>query len=250
MRGFTLSNEVAQKAVTARQAGNDYKILDENLGVVGSGDAWDESLADAVAATLGKRVDALSQDDKKVDVNTFDAYACEPIHRDLRLPPNLVASEGFWRWLAVEKFSDAIEARRSPRRVSAGLPASLGSYGIEARIYANRLAIIWFRANTVYDAGADDPYHLAKRPAHTDFWESAIIRHRYGWCNNLARVFVKFQYRDPASPKAHLHSTNNNGIRALYKRLQQLHATIAFEYLTDDQIWKILEEKSADLRKA
>ena len=246
MRGFTLSDGVAREAALARQEGNDYKILDGNLGVVGSGDAWDESLADAAAATLGKRVDALRQDDKKVDVNTFDAYACEPIHRDLRLPPNLVASEGFWRWLAVEKFSDAIEARHANR----GNPASLRSYGIEARIDANRLAIIWFRANTVYDADADDPYHLAKRLAHTDFWESAIIRHRYGWCNNLARVFVKFQYRDPASNKAYLHSGDNNGIRALYRMLQQLHATIAFEYLTDEQIWKILEEKSADLRKA
>ena len=246
MRGFTLSSEIAKKAALARQEGKDYKILDDQRGVVGSGEAWDESLADTAATILNDRVDALRRDGKRVDVNTFDAYACEPIHRDLRLPPNLVASEGFWRWLAVEKFSDAIEARHANR----GNPARLRNYGIEASIESNRLAIIWFRANTVYDAGADDPYHLAKRPAHTDFWESAIIRHRYGWCNNLARVFVKFQYRDPASNKAHLHSGDNNGVRALYRTLRQLQATIAFEYLTDDQIWKILEEKSADLRKA
>lgn len=250
MRGFTLSNDIAREAALARQEGKDYKILDENRGVVGSGEAWDEGLADTAATTLNNKVRVLCQNGEKVNVNTFDAYACEYIHSDLQLPPNLVASEGFWRWLAVEKFSEVIEARRSPRRVSAGLPASLRSYGIDAPIEANRLAIIWFRANTVYDADADDPYHLAKRPAHTDFWESAIIRHRYGWCGNLARGLVKFQYRDPSSSKAHLHSGDNNGIRALYRRLRQLQATIAFEYLTDDQILNILEEKSADLRRA
>ena len=246
MRGFTLSNSIAKEAVLARRAGNDYKILDENRGVVGSGEAWDEGLADDAAKTLSSRARALRRDGKNVDVNTFDAYACETIHSDLCLPPNLVASEGFWRWLAVEKFSEIIEARH----VNAGKPAHLRNYGIEYQVDANRLAIIWFRANTVYDRDAEDPYHLAKRPAHTDFWESAIIRHRYGWCNNLARVLVEFQYRDPSSNKAYLHSTNRNGIRALYRRLRQLHSTVSFEYLTDEQIWKILEEKSADLRKA
>ena len=246
MRAPTLSDIIAGEAARARREGRDYKILDGQRGVVGSGEAWDESLADAAATILSDRALALREDGERVDVNTFDAYACEFIHRGLRLPPNLVASEGFWRWLAVEKFAESIEARHA----NAGNPARLRNYGIEAPIEANRLAVIWFRANTVYDAGADDPYHLAKRPAHTDFWESAIIRHRYGWCNNLARGLVKFQYRDPSSNKAHLHSTDGNGIRALYRRLQQLHATIAFEYLTDDQIRRILEEKSADLRKA
>ncbi len=246
MKGFALSDSLAAEAASARQEGRDYKILDGQRGVVGSGDAWDESLADAAAVILSDRALALRQDGERVDVNTFDAYACEIIHRRLRLPPNLVASEGFWRWLAVEKFAESIEARHANR----GNPARLRNYGIDAPIEANRLAIIWFRANTVYDAGASDPYHLAKRTAHTDFWESAIIRHRYGWCNNLAKVLVRFQYRDPSSNKAHLHSTANDGIRALYRRLRQLHATIAFEYLTDDQIRRILEEKSADLRRA
>lgn len=246
MRGFTLSNDIAREAALARQAGNDYKILAENLGVAGSGDAWDESLADIAAKTLNDRVDVLRRNGEKVDVNTFDRHACETVHRDLCLPPNLVASEGFWRWLAVEKFADAIEARHA----NAGKPARLRNYGIDASVTANRLAIIWFRANMVYDCDAEDPYHLAKRRAHTDFWESAIIRHFYGWCGNLARVLVEFQYRDPSSNKAYLHSTDPNGIRALYRRLRQLHSTISFEYLSDDQIWKILEEKSADLRKA
>ena len=246
MRGFSISNDIAREAALARQAGNDYKILAENRVGVGSGEAWDEGLADAAATILNDRVYVLRQDRKRVDVNTFDRHACETIHRGLRLPPNLVASEGFWRWLAVEKFAKVIEARHA----NAGKPAHLRNYGIEAQVDANRLAIIWFRANMVYDQDAEDPYHLAKRPAHTDFWESAIIRHRYGWCNNLARVLVKFQYRDPSSNKAYLHSTHNSGIRALYKTLRQLHSTISFEYLTDEQIWKILEEKSADLRKA
>ena len=125
------------------------------------------------------------------------------------------------------------------------------NYGINASVTDNRIAIMWFRADMVYDPEAEDSYHLATRPAHTDFWESGIIRHRYAWSRNLARSLVRFQYRDPGigsgvSP----HSTHVEGIRELYKRLRRLHTTISFEYLGDDEINAILEQKCADLKRA
>ena len=102
----------------------------------------------------------------------------------------------------------------------------------------------------VYDPEAEDRYHLATRPAHTDFWESGIIRHRYAWSRNLARSLVRFQYRDTESDQAFLHSTHESGIRELYKRLRRLHTTVSFEYLSDDEIMTVLESKSTDLKRA
>ena len=244
MRGKTLSNEMARTAVETRRQGKPYKLLDSNLGGVGTGSPWDESGADRAADRLASLKDRLASDDVRLDVNSFDREACVILHHELNLSPNLVATDGFWRWLAVEKFANIVEAR------ARSVPAHLRNYGIDASVTDNRIAILWFRASMVYDHEADDPYHLAHRPAHTDFWESGIIRHRYAWSPNLARAFVDFQYRDPCSDKAYLHSMNENGIRELYKRLRRLHATVSFEFLSDNEIWAVLAEKSSDLQRA
>jgi hypothetical protein len=244
MRGKTLSHETARTAVEARRQGKPYKLLDSALGEVGADSRWDESRADRAADRLVSLKDKLAGDKLRLDVNTFDPAACIILHEELELPPNLVAADGFWRWLAVEKFSDIVEARSSSE------PAHLRNYGIDASVTDNRIAILWFRAHMVYDRDSLDSYHLARRPAHTDFWESGIIRHRYAWSPTLARALVAFQYRDPSSDKAYLHSTHANGIRELYKRLRKLHTTVSFEFLSDEEIWAVLEEKSSELQPA
>ena len=244
MKGKTLSNEKAKMAVEARRQGRAYKLLGTDLGEAGNGALWDESRADRVAKKLGQMKDELLRDGRSLDVNTFDKEACVILHRDLAVPPNLVADDGFWRYLAVEKLPDIVEARAH------GDSAHLRNYGIDASVTDNRIAILWFRADMVYDGESTDPYRLARQPAHTDFWESGIIRHRYAWSPNLARSLVRFQYRDPSSGQAFLHSTHSDGVRKLYKRLRRLHSTVSFEYLSDEDLLAILKEKSADLRCA
>ena len=248
MKCKTLSHERAKQAIEGRQNGAPLRLLDSEFETVGFGPWWDESRADRAADALRGIMHQAKERKKKLDVNTFDKDACAALHRELETPPNLAASDGFWRWLAVEKFGDLVEAR-SPKSRDSGsvLPRN---YGIHASVTDNRIAILWFRADMVYDPEAQDPYHLATRPAHTDFWESGIIRHRYAWSRNLARSLVRFQYRDPRSDQAFLHSTHEEGIRELYKRLRRLHTTVSFEYLTDDDIMTILKQKSADLRRA
>ena len=227
-----------------RRRGKPYKLLDSLLGEAGAGAPWDESRADSAVDRLVSLKDRLAVENVRLDVNSFDSEACVILHQELEIPPNLVAADGFWRWLAVEKFSEIVEARAHNQ------PAHLRNYGIDAAVTDNRIAILWFRANMVYDREVDDPYHLARRAAHTDFWESGIIRHRYAWSPNLARAFVDFQYPDPSSGKAYLHSTHEDGVRELYKRLRRLHTTVSFEYLSDDEIRSVLEEKSFDLHRA
>ncbi len=244
MRGKTLSSEKAKIAVEARQQGKDYKLLGADLVEVGDGDLWDDSRADGALQHLSQMKNKLLRHGKRLDVNSFDKDASVILHRELDLPPDLIAHDGFWRWLAVEKFSEIVEARAH------GESARLRNFGIDATVTANTIAILWFRADMVYDAQSSDPYRLASRPAHTDFWESGIIRHRYAWSRNLARSLVRFQYRDDSSAQAFLHSTDQNGIRELYKRLRRLHSTISFEYLSGEEVWAILEEKSTDLKRA
>ena len=244
MKGKTLSNEKARLAVEARQQERSYKLLSADFGEVGGGDLWDEASADRTATELEDTKEKLLGSKKRLDVNSFDSEASVVVHRWLDLPPNLIAEYGFWRWLAVEKFAEIVEAR-----ARTGV-AHLRNYGIDASVTDNRIAILWFRANMVYDEEATDPYHLSRQPAHTDFWESGIIRPRYAWSPRLARALVRFQYRDESSERAYLHSTHENGIRELYKRLRRLHSTISFEYLTDEDLMKLLEEKSVGLQRA
>ena len=244
MKGKTLSEQRAKLAVEARQQGNDYKLLRQDLGEVGNGTWWDESRADCAAEALIRIKDDLFAHGQRLDVNSFDRHASVILHRDLDLPPNLVADDGFWRWLAVENLWPIVEAR------AGGEWAHLRNYGIDASATDNRIAILWFRADMVYDEVSQDPYHLARQPAHTDFWESGIIRHRYAWSPNLARSLVRFQYRNASSAQAFLHSTDERGIRELYKRLRRLHSTVSFEYLNDQELQAILEEKSDGLTRA
>ena len=242
--GPALRNEVARRVISARQRGRDSRVLDSELDRVGRGEAWEPKNADLAVTKLADLKEELLADERS-DHNDqlFDRVACKILHQELNLSPNLAAADGFWRWLAVERFGDIVEARHSRRSAV----AALMNFGIDGPPTSNRLRILWLRADIVYDASDEDPYHLATRLSPTDFWESGIIRHRYGWSRNLARIMTRFQYPDPDSGVGRLHLTHENGVRMLYKRLKRMHSTIAFEYLEDSELLGILEARSADL---
>lgn len=251
-KGFapTLSDETARDTINARRAGKPRKLLAGDLGKIEVGNEWDVSFVDNACNGLRDLIETLAADGAKVDNFNFDRVACSLLHRELRLPPKLAASDGFWRWMAVEKAGDVIEKRmRNPAK---GLHAARANYGIGSRdISQNRLAILWLRADMLYEeVSADNPYHLAERFLHTDFFESGILRPRYGWCRNLARTLVRFQYPDKNSKRVRLHSTDRRGIRELYKKLRHLHSVYAFEFMTEPELWDVLEKNSRDLLQA
>ncbi len=252
-KGFapTLSDETARDTINARRAGKPRKLLAGDLGKIEVGNEWDVSFVDNACNGLRDLIETLAADGAKVDNFNFDRVACSLLHRELRLPPKLAASDGFWRWMAVEKAGDVIEKRmRNPAK---GLHAARANYGIGSRdISQNRLAILWLRADMLYEeVSADNPYHLAERFLHTDFFESGILRTRYGWCRNLARTLVRFQYPDRNNGKPRLRGgTNPHGIRALFKRLRHLHSVYAFEFMTGTELWDVLEKNSRDLLRA
>ena len=176
----------------------------------------------------------------------FDANVSVRFHRNARLDPNWSEDDNLWRWVAITKAPDLVERRHGGYDQS----AALGNFGLGAR-WDNLFRRLWFRAELSYDPDATDPYWLTKLGVR-DFWDSGIIRHRYGSARNLVKAFVKFQYPDPDNPTRGRwpmleKNDDSPGIRTLYRRLNRVHATVAFDVLSEDDCTSILTDLSRDL---
>lgn len=247
-RAKSLSTDAALKIVRARRDEKDYRISESDTSYIGdpNGKLWPESDANRLASTLSDMQEASRVSGYSIsERQEFDRHASKAIHAAIDLTPEIIAYPSFWRWLAVAKLFDVLENRHMARNK----PAGLNNFGITGAATSNRLFILWLRADTVYDEENPNPYHLSTRLSSTDFWESGIIRHKYGWAPSLARAFVEFEYPDPDSGKPTLAIGSDNGVRMLYKRLQRLHTIIAFDHMTVEEIIPILKAKSADLNR-
>ena len=176
----------------------------------------------------------------------FDAVVSVEFHQRASLTPDRSEDDNLWRWLAITVGTDLVEMRHGGN----DLPAGLGNFGLGAR-WDNLFRRTWFRAELSYDPNATDPYSLTKRGVR-DFWDSGIIRHRYGSARNLVRAFVKMQYPDPQHPTQGrwpilADDDDSPGIRTLYRRLNRVHATVAFDVLSEDDCTSILTDLSRDL---
>ena len=245
-RAKSISTETALRVIQSTREGKDYRLTEADISYVGdpTGKLLTDSDASQLAATLSKiqkatHVSGYSNRERQ----EFDRHASKAIHEALDITPEITADSGFWRWLAVAKLSVILERRHRGR----GRDAGLKNFGVTGTVTYNRPFILWLRADIVYDEENANPHHLSMCLSSTDFWESGIIRHRYGWAPSLARAFVEFQYPDPESGKATLSITSENGVRMLYKRLKRLHAIIAFDHMATEEIIPILKDKSADL---
>ena len=245
-RAKTISNETALKVIQASREGNDYRLTEADISYIGDQDGklWPESAVDQLVETLCEIQEAVYVSGYSIgERQEFDRLATKAIHEALDLPPQIIADPGFWRWLSVAKLFAILERRHRTR----GQHAGLKNFGVTGAVTSNRSFILWLRSDIVYEEWNQNPYHLSTRLSSTDFWESGIIRHRYGWAPTLARAFVEFQYPDPNSGKATLAIGSENGVRVLYKRLKRLHAVIAFDHMSTEEIIPILKDKSIDL---
>lgn len=245
-RSKAISTETALRVIQAGREGKDYRLTETEISYIGdpNGKLWPESATDQLVATLSDIQEAAHVTGYSIgERQEFDRHSSKTIHEALDLTPEIIADPGFWRWLSVAKLYAVLEKRHRTR----GQDAGIKNFGITGPVTSNRSFILWLRADIVYDEGNQSPYHLSTRLSSTDFWESGIIRHRYGWAPTLARAFVEFQYPDPDSGKATLAIGSENGVRVLYKRLKRLHAVIAFDHMKTEEIIPILEDKSGDL---
>lgn len=176
----------------------------------------------------------------------FDSIVCVELHKKTQLDLDHAENDNLWRWSAITSGPDLVEQRHGGNDQN----AALGNFGLGPR-WENLFRRLWFRAELSYDADANDPYWLTKLGGR-DFWDSCIIRRRYGSARNLVKAFAKFQYPDPSVPTQGLwpmveDKDESPGIRTLCRRLNRVHATVAYDVLSEDDCTTILTELSRDL---
>ena len=132
---------------TSLNASSGHERRDETQGFweselehIGSGPDWNPENADsAVDKVADLKNNLLANDRSGSNDQLFDRSACKILHQELNISPNLASSDGFWRWLAVEKFYDIVKARHSRRTATAGHM----NFGIDGPPTSNRLRILW-----------------------------------------------------------------------------------------------------------
>ena len=238
MAYLTLTRKGWQRALLERREGDNYP--DSAIGQL-NGDEPAEIQACADAIVFVRTAVGSSMTNAE-----FDTVVSVEFHRRASLTPERSEDDNLWRWLAITVGPDLVERRHG----SNDRPAGLGNFGLGAR-WDNLFRRLWFRAELSYDPAATDPYSLTKRGVR-DFWDSGIIRHRYGSARNLTKAFVKLQYPDPSRPMQGrwpilADDYESPGIRTLYRRLNRVHATVAFDVLSEDDCTSILTDLSRDL---
>lgn len=178
----------------------------------------------------------------------FDRRAARIIHEYAPTLPTLMQGDpGFWRWFSIEHGSDVVE-----HRYGGSTQAGRSHYGVGSTPWDCLFMRLWFRADISFDPDEPDPYRRSEL-GDVDFWESGILRNRYSSARNLVKAFVDYAYDDPADPtrdrwqRATGDLNRNNAIRIIYKNLNRLHATVAYETLSLEQCTEILHKLSENL---
>ena len=166
----------------------------------------------------------------------FDADLAFELHSRARFHPVESTEVAFWRWLAIEHGQDLVRNRH-------GDNAGRANYGLGNR-WLNLFERSWFRAELSFDPGLSNPYSLTKRGG-SDFWASGVIRHRYSSARNMVRALIRFQFPFDDPFKGRM---GTDDVRELYKRLSRMHASVAFELLTDEECGELLVELTEDLQ--
>jgi hypothetical protein len=175
--------------------------------------------------------------------SAFEAAIVDIVHdginRLVRQTSQILADDGFWRWLAVTHFRPIIE-RRHPAKQG---PGNVQNFGIGS-VVENFVYRVWLRGDIGLDVDRhpEDPYVLARR-GDQDFWRSHIFRQSYGACRVFARALVTFQY-----PCDGTQTLKTEQMRELAKRLRRLYANVVFEYLSFDEALDLIRYEADKLR--
>ncbi|GIV03748.1 MAG: hypothetical protein KatS3mg015_2578 [Fimbriimonadales bacterium] len=171
----------------------------------------------------------------------FEAEACAEIHRALPFDPQMLADYEWWTWLAVFRFRELVDWRHGGEAGHAA-PANFGiGNGSENLLYR-----MWLRADVGYDPNRSDPYELARR-GDQDFWRSHVFRQGYGRCRSLVKALIRYQFPDGSIDRPTL---KIDEIRELAKRLRRLHPNIFFEYLAEEDAYRLVQQEAERAKQA
>jgi hypothetical protein len=175
----------------------------------------------------------------------FEIAAGEVFRKALDLPPEVAGDRNFWRYVAVVHMFDLITWRHPPDK---GDFTALSNFGIGGA-WENLAARMWYRFEVARNSAAEDPYELC-RLGDQEIWRSHILRIRLGASRHIVRTFLEYQYpkTNERKPRLQMSSKKDVGIRLFVKRLQRFHATTAFEVLTEDDAFEIMDNLGKDLQ--
>jgi hypothetical protein len=194
----------------------------------------------------------------------FDAEACVIVHQLIPNDPELLADDGFWRWLALGPLQEIVAWRfpPAPRKTSDGepLPPTFNrenfGVGVSPRQRSECFPYkLWIRAELGRVDDGGDKYRFARR-GDVDFWTSHVLRQAYTTNRRLCAALVRFQFPDRRGGRPWLHpgterpSVGIRGVRTLAKRIKRLQASCELSILEESELEELLSEHSQDLTLA
>lgn len=172
----------------------------------------------------------------------FEAQACTIVHRELRIEVGVASNSSFWRWVTFGA-GDGELCRLVDWRFGTQSSIADVNYGIssKASMWEGLFARLWWRGHLGYSEESDDRYSVARR-GDMDIWRSHILRQEFGRCGNVARALVCYQY--PATHTGRRGRLRVQHLRELAKRLRILHASMAFELLSYEGAFQMVERQA------
>lgn len=219
-----------------------------------------EAALDAVE-NLAEDLDQLKR--KDVSTPTFDAVARAIVHQNLAaLEPEVLASPDFWRYLSAVRFRKIVELRHPKNKKSSsdgGVDGNWNNYGaLRSDVRESLFFRLFTGAELTYDSSnAGDPYHLT-RVHDVDLWQSHIVRVFTGDNPRYARALVEW-FRDRSEWYSHVQKYDVKKLfgeynkdpeirhlRDFVKRIRRLRSNIVHEYLSYDELRKLVSLEALD----
>lgn len=177
----------------------------------------------------------------------FETEAGEVLRETLDFPPEIVADDGFWRYLAIFHFYDVVVWRHPSG--SEETHTKEANFGIGSK-WENLVKRMWYRFEVAREDGAKDPYVLC-RLGDQDLWRSHILRVRFSAARHAVKALLKYQYPDLDSKKPRLSTTSDKdkGIRMLVKIVRRIHATTVLEVMSLDEIVSLMANAGKHLEQ-
>ncbi|MDB3981799.1 DUF6339 family protein [Methylophilaceae bacterium] len=147
----------------------------------------------------------------------------------------------FWLWLSIKHFYKFIEWRY---REDNDKSVSIANYGLRSEnacnITENLLYGIWIRGKQSHNKNLSDPYTYTTKTNSIDLYKSFIIRRNWAGIKKLAYTFIKKKYEKKLNTFQH---------RALGRDIQAIHANLALEIFTEDELDNLMTDRLPKIKE-
>ena len=237
--------DVSRPLLAERQAVPDLSQYEQLLG---SGDAFDESLLGAIAEKIRKEQGKIKRE--KLPLEELDRRCFDIVHGSLPRDELLLSDMAFWSRFAIRHLSDVIYVR-FPGRMG---KVNLDNFGLGSRKECWPYKL-WVRGELSYESHATDKYEFG-RVGSIDVWTSHVHRQNFMSIKPMLRSVFDFQYPRRLKGKPFLWEGEEDskkgvlGIRTLIRRLSENWASVEYSTLSDTDAEALVQIHSKGLHLA